>query len=133
LRIYQTRPLEHRQLEQRVLLVQQEPLERLELLLALELLLVLEPLLVQELLLVQEPLLEQLVLLLELAVRTRKWSRHLHQRSKHSLHMVQPLESCRQLRIRRQRLRWQPTNHIRRNRLQLVLEHKLELGLERCS
>jgi hypothetical protein len=47
--------------------------------------------------------------------------------------MVQPLESCRQLRIHRQRLRWQPTNHMRRNRLQLVLEHKLELGQERCS
>ena len=51
----------------------------------------------------------------------------------HSLHMVQPLKSCRQLRIRRQRLRWQPTNRMRRNRSRLVLVRKLELGQERCS
>ena len=123
-------PLEHRQLELQVLLVQQEPLERLELQARL-LLLVQELLLVQLVLLLEQ--LEPLLVQLGLAVRTRKWSRHRHQRSKHSLHMVQPLESCRQLRIHRQRLRWQPTNRIRRNRLQLVLEHKLELGQERCS
>jgi hypothetical protein len=71
-------PLEHRQLELQVLLVQQEPLERLELQ-ALLLLLVLEPLLEQlepllEQLLEQllEPLLEQLLEQLGLAVRTRK-------------------------------------------------------------
>jgi hypothetical protein len=57
----------------------------------------------------------------------------------HSLRMVQPRKSCRQLRIRRQRLRSKPTNRIRRNRLQLELVrmrelvHMQELGLERCS
>ena len=59
-------PLEHRQLELQVLLVQQEPLERLELQ-ALLLLLVLEQL--EPLL---EPLLEQLLVQLGLVVRTRK-------------------------------------------------------------
>ena len=130
--IAETMPLEHLRLglqELRVQLVRQELLEQLEPLVLLVLLLVLE-------LLLLELLLELLLVLpLELgqAVRRKKWLRHRNQRSMHSLHMVQPLGSCRQLRIRKQRLRWQPRKHMRCNRLRLVLVHKLELGQERCS
>ena len=115
--IAETMPLAHLRLglqEQRVQLERQELLEQLEPLVLLV-------------------LLQELELLLELAVRRKKWSRHRYQRSMHSSHMVQPLGSCRQLRIRKQRLRWQPRKHMRCNRLRLVLVHKLELGQERCS
>ena len=126
--IAETMPLEHLRLglqELRVQLVRQELLEQLEPLVLLQVLV----------LLVLLQVLELLELLLELgqAVRRKKWLRHRNQRSMHSLHMVQPLGSCRQLRIRKQRLRWQPRKHMRCNRLRLVLVHKLELGQERCS
>ncbi len=135
--IAETMPLEHLRLglqELRVQLVRQELLEQLEPLVLLQ---VLEPLVLLQVLvlLVLLQVLELLELLLELgqAVRRKKWLRHRNQRSMHSLHMVQPLGSCRQLRIRKQRLRWQPRKHMRCNRLRLVLVHKLELGQERCS
>ncbi len=132
--IAETMPLEHLRLglqEQRVQLERQELLEQLEPLVLLQ---VLEPLVLLVLLVLLQ-VLELLELLLELgqAVRRKKWLRHRNQRSMHSLHMVQPLGSCRQLRIRKQRLRWQPRKHMRCNRLRLVLVHKLELGQERCS
>ena len=145
----ETMPLAHLRLglqEQRVQLERQELLEQLELLvlllellvlLVLELELLLELLELLELLLLELLLLEllllELLLVLEQAARRKKWSRHRYQRSMHSSHMVQPLGSCRQLRIRKQRLRWQPRKHMRCNRLRLVLVHKLELGQERCS
>ena len=134
--IAETMPLAHLRLglqEQRVQLERQELLEQLEPLVLLVLLQELELLLELELLELELELELLLELLLELAVRRKKWSRHRYQRSMHSSHMVQPLGSCRQLRIRKQRLRWQPRKHMRCNRLRLVLVHKLELGQERCS
>ena len=115
--IAETMPLEHLRLglqELRVQLVRQELLEQLEPLVLLVLLQELDLLLELELLLLLEL---ELPLELGQAVRRKKWSRHRYQRSMHSSHMVQPLGSCRQLRIRKQHLRWQPTKHMCRNRL----------------